>query len=202
MAHQQILVMLVHKKTKKQNKSITVPIQPPTHLIPCINSLHITTIEKLKRFRFTKDKTQGHTTNEDLQFQQVHTKEEKKDSTGNLPKPYSGKYGVTLSIRGVKVMDLKPPKKITQKPKPNKKTTKIPKSTKIANQPTLTMLLQKTGVELGKNWVTKISKNERPRSTAQKPVYDRYDSDDARLQRGKSTEKERHTHKTKDQDRK
>ena len=95
-------------------------------------------------------------------------------------------------------MNLKPPKRIIQKAKQNKKTSKVTKLTKIANQPTLTMLLQKTGVELGKNLKTEISNNERGRSRAQILVHDQHDSDDASLKRGKSTEMERHS--TKDQD--
>ena len=51
---------------------------------------------------------------------------------------------------------------------------------KINDQPTLIKLLQKTGVDLGKNWANEIYKNERTHQRRQNLVYDQLKTDDTK----------------------
>ena len=118
------------------------------------------------------------TIKEDLPNYKVH---ENTKNTGNEPETCSKVNRVTLSVKGIKVLSLKPPQKTIIKAKTKKMPRKANKIVNITNQPTLTMLIEKTGAELGNFWDSKIYKNERTHRRRQNLVYDRLKTDDARI---------------------
>ena len=108
MAHHPIHVMLVQKKTKNQNNSITGSKAKEGNFISHTNTLHSTTLEKLKVFKFIKQGTPHNITKEDLHNHKV---QKETQNTGNAPKTCSNTSRVTLSVICKKVVTLKPPKR-------------------------------------------------------------------------------------------
>ena len=166
------------EKTKNQNKSITVTNVKKGNLNQTIYTVHSTTLDKLVQFKFVKQDCPPNTMKEDLPNYKVH---ENTRNTGNNPETCSKMNRVTLSIKGKKVLSLKPPQKTKMKAKPKKMPKKTNQIVNISNQPTLTMLLEKTGDELGNFWDSKIYENERTHRRRRILVHDRLKTDDARI---------------------
>ena len=202
MAHLQLLVMLVQKNKKSKIKSITEhknyntqamststeitnegtkedskttnEIKVSTNLGHC----HESTIKKLGKFRFSKP---VHTPKEDLQVNQVHQntieKLRKFRYTGHKSETFSKTNGVSSKSKNIKIINLKPPKHTTKVKKINKTTRKITSKVRIPNQPTLSMVLEKTGPKLGKFWDIEIYNDDMRQRSKQFLVYDRSFSD-------------------------